>query len=52
MFAIDKGPIPNGSNRMRGIAKESVKNFKNNLSDLTSLMSCTSDSDVLDLMGY
>ncbi len=52
VFAIDKGCIPNGSNRMRGIAKESVKNFKNNLSDLTSLMSCTSDSDVLNLMGY
>lgn len=52
VFAIDKGRIPNGSNRMRGIAKDSVKNFKNNLSDLTSLMSCTSDSDILNLMGY
>ena len=52
VFAIDKGRIPNGSNRMRGIAKQSVKNFKNNLSDLTSLMSCTSDSDILNLMGY
>lgn len=52
VFAIDKGRIPNGSNRMRGIAKKSIKNFKNNLSDLTSLMSCTPDSDLLNLMGY
>ena len=51
VFAIDKGKIPSGSNRMRGIAKESVKNFKNNLSDLTALMSCTSESDLLTLMG-
>ena len=51
VFAIDRGSIPNGSNRMRGIAKDSVKNFKNNLSDLTSLMTCTSDSDILSLMG-
>ncbi|MBR4017514.1 MAG: GIY-YIG nuclease family protein, partial [Oscillospiraceae bacterium] len=52
VFAIDKGSIPNGSNRMRGIAKDSVNNFKNNLSDLTSLMTCTSDSDLLNLMGF
>ena len=51
IFAIDKGSIPNGSNRMRGIAKDSVGKFKNNLSDLTSLMTCTSDSDILNLMG-
>lgn len=50
VFAIDRGKIPNGSNRIRGIAKDSVKNFKNNLSDLTSLMTCTTESDILELM--
>ena len=50
VFAIDKGSISNGSNRMRGIAKDSVKNFKNNLSDLSSLMTCTAESDLLSLM--
>jgi hypothetical protein len=34
VFAIDKGSIPDGSDRMRGIAKDSVKNFKNKLSEI------------------
>ena len=51
VFAIDRGSIPNGSNKRREIAKDSVKNFKNNLSDLKSLMSCTSESDLLNLMS-
>ena len=38
VFAIDKGKIPNGSNKMRGIAKDSVKNIKTTFR--TCLRSC------------
>ena len=50
VFALDKGTVPNGSNRIRGIAKENVSKFKENLGELRSLFNCTAESDMLCLM--
>lgn len=56
IFTMDKGVllngtiVPTGSNRIRGIAEGLVSGFKNDLTDLLSLMTCTTESDLLNLM--
>ena len=51
IFKMDTERIGTGSNKIRGIAKNKLNDLKGNLSDLLSLMSCTAESDMLDLMG-
>ncbi len=52
VFEMDTKRTGTGSNKIRGIAKQYVNAFKNDLGDITALLAGAKESDLLLLMGY